>query len=127
MKILVATDGSKPALNAVKYASKLLQSLSSSSNSITLVSVHDDAGLRHAKAFVGKEVVADYLTELSEKELKPARKSLDSTGVQHDIDVEARKRVLQRHRVLNLMTHADPWRRPDNGSRSSCHGPITLR
>jgi hypothetical protein len=21
--------------------------------------------------------------------------------------------VLQRHRVLNLMTHLDPWRRPD--------------
>jgi hypothetical protein len=21
--------------------------------------------------------------------------------------------VLQRHRVLNLMTHVDPWRRPD--------------
>jgi len=31
----------------------------------------------------------------------------------HDIAVEARKRVLQRHRVLNLMTHLDPWRRPD--------------
>ncbi|MEO8119036.1 MAG: cation-efflux pump, partial [Rhodoferax sp.] len=23
------------------------------------------------------------------------------------------QRVLQRHRVLNLMTHVDPWRRPD--------------
>ena len=31
----------------------------------------------------------------------------------HDIAVEARQRVLQRHRVLNLMTHVDPWRRPD--------------
>lgn len=31
----------------------------------------------------------------------------------HDIAVEARSRVLQRHRVLNLMTHVDPWRRPD--------------
>jgi cation diffusion facilitator family transporter len=31
----------------------------------------------------------------------------------HDIAVEARLRVLQRHRVLNLMTHVDPWRRPD--------------
>jgi cation diffusion facilitator family transporter len=31
----------------------------------------------------------------------------------HDIAVEARKRVLQRHQVLNLMTHLDPWRRPD--------------
>ena len=31
----------------------------------------------------------------------------------HDIAVEARRRVLLRHRVLNLMTHVDPWRRPD--------------
>ena len=31
----------------------------------------------------------------------------------HDIAVTARKRVLQNHRVLNLMTHVDPWRRPD--------------
>ena len=31
----------------------------------------------------------------------------------HDITVAARQRVMQRHRVLNLMTHVDPWRRPD--------------
>lgn len=31
----------------------------------------------------------------------------------HDIAVQARRRVLERHRVLNLMTHVDPWRRPD--------------
>jgi len=31
----------------------------------------------------------------------------------HEITVEARMRVLQRHRVLDLMTHVDPWRRPD--------------
>ena len=31
----------------------------------------------------------------------------------HDIAVEARQRVLQRHRVLNLMTHVDPRHRPD--------------
>lgn len=31
----------------------------------------------------------------------------------HDIAVEARQRVMQRHRVLNLMTHVDPWRKPD--------------
>ena len=30
-----------------------------------------------------------------------------------DITVEARNRVLQRHRVLNLMTHLDPWHKPD--------------
>lgn len=32
----------------------------------------------------------------------------------HEIAVEARQRVLQRHRVLNLMTHVDPWSRPDS-------------
>ncbi|MEY4749058.1 MAG: hypothetical protein RIQ60_1272 [Pseudomonadota bacterium] len=31
----------------------------------------------------------------------------------HDIAVAARQRVLQRHRVLDLMTHVDPWHRPD--------------
>lgn len=31
----------------------------------------------------------------------------------HDIAVDARRRVLARHRVLNLMTHVDPWKRPD--------------
>jgi len=31
----------------------------------------------------------------------------------HDIAVAARQRVMQRHRVLNLMTHVDPYRRPD--------------
>ena len=30
----------------------------------------------------------------------------------HDIAANARKRVLQRHRVLNLMTHIDPYRAP---------------
>lgn len=31
----------------------------------------------------------------------------------HDIAVLARQRVMQRHRVLDLMAHVDPWRRPD--------------
>jgi nucleotide-binding universal stress UspA family protein len=85
MKILVATDGSKPALSAVKYAIDLVAQLASTANSITLISVHDDTGLRHAKAFVGREVIADYLRELCEKELKPARKLLDAAGVKHDM------------------------------------------
>jgi divalent metal cation (Fe/Co/Zn/Cd) transporter len=40
----------------------------------------------------------------------------------HDIAVAARARVLQRHRVLNLMTHVDPYRRPDLD-----HAPIPTR
>lgn len=31
----------------------------------------------------------------------------------HEIAVLARQRVMQRHRVLNLMTHLDPWHRHD--------------
>ena len=38
----------------------------------------------------------------------------------HEIAVESRRRVMQRHRVLNLMTHVDPWRRPDRD-----HDPVT--
>lgn len=38
----------------------------------------------------------------------------------HDIAVAARQRVLQRHRVLNLLTHVDPWHRPDRD-----HGTLT--
>lgn len=31
----------------------------------------------------------------------------------HTIAVAARRNVMERHRVLSLMTHVDPWRRPD--------------
>jgi cation diffusion facilitator family transporter len=31
----------------------------------------------------------------------------------HDIAVKARRAVLQRHRVLNVMTHLDPWQEAD--------------
>ena len=85
MKILVATDGSKHALHAVEYAAKFVRLLRSAANPITLISVHDDIGLRSAKSFVGSAKVADYLRELSEKELKPARKLLDAAGVKHNI------------------------------------------
>lgn len=51
MKMLVATAGSKSGEHAVKYAVKLLRTLSSSSNVTMLLSVHD-TGLRHAKALV---------------------------------------------------------------------------
>lgn len=83
MKILVATDGSKHSLNAVKYAAKLTKNMRST-DSITLISVHDDVAFRHASQFVGKNEVEDYLRELSEKELKPARKVLDTAEVKHN-------------------------------------------
>lgn len=39
-----------------------------------------------------------------------------SVEVSHEIAVEARSRVLQRHRVLNLMTHVDPWYPPSGAT-----------
>lgn len=48
------------ALRAVKYAAKLVRLIRSSSKGITLISVHDDAGLRQAKALIGSDEVADY-------------------------------------------------------------------
>jgi nucleotide-binding universal stress UspA family protein len=80
MKILVASDGSKNSLNAVKHAAKM----AGKSDRITLISVHDDTAFRHASQFVGKSEVEDYLRELSEKELKASRKALDAAGVKYD-------------------------------------------
>jgi cation diffusion facilitator family transporter len=39
--------------------------------------------------------------------------ALISVEAGHEIAVAAQQRVLQRHRVLNLMSHIDPWHRPD--------------
>ena len=83
MKILVATDGSKHSLNAVKYAAKLSSNLRSK-DVITLINVHDDTPFRHASQFVGKGEVDDYLREQSEKELQEAREVLDTAGIKHN-------------------------------------------
>ena len=84
MKVLIAIDGSEPALHAVKYVGKLLGLMPLTPSFITLLSVHDDSGLRHAKAFVGQTTVADYLQDLSAKELEPARKLVETFGTEHD-------------------------------------------
>lgn len=39
----------------------------------------------------------------------------------HDIAVAARARVMQRHRVLNMMTHVDPHKRPDLDHTTPAH------
>ncbi len=87
MKILVAVDGSKSSLSAVKYAVKLASNFRTQ-DSITLINVQDDQGLRHAQQFVGKSGVADYLRELSDKELKAALAVLVKAGVKHDCIIQ---------------------------------------
>jgi cation diffusion facilitator family transporter len=64
-----------------------------------VVSVHD---IRTRK--MGDMIVVDAHLEVDAE---------ISVEAGHDIAVAARQRVMQRHRVLNLMTHVDPWRRPD--------------
>jgi len=83
MKILVPTDGSACALRAVKYAASLRPKVS-----VTLISVHDDTGLRHVKKFIPKDTVSDYLRELSDKDLSSARNALDNAGVPHDMIIK---------------------------------------
>ena len=83
MKILVATDGSKSSVNAVKYAVKLCVN-TRSKDKITLISVHDDAWFRSAQKFVGKATVDDYLRELSEKDLAPGQKVLNANKIKYD-------------------------------------------
>ena len=87
MKILVAVDGSKPALHAVKYAIDLSTKLNEPTH-ITLVSAHDDTGLRHVRKHVPAGSIQDHLRELSETDLKAARKLLDKAGVPHDMVIK---------------------------------------
>lgn len=84
MKILLPVDGSKSSLNAVKYVVKLAKEFRSSTI-VTLVNVHDDAGLNYVKQFIAKSVVDDYLREQSEKELKAAQKVLDAGRIKHNM------------------------------------------
>lgn len=87
MKILVAVDGSQASLNAVKYAAKLSSNLRSV-DLITLISVHDDQGLRLARQYVGKVKVADYLREISDKELKKSLSILVKSEIKHNAIIQ---------------------------------------
>ncbi len=42
----------------------------------------------------------------------------------HDIAVAARTRVMQRHRVINMMTHVDPYKRPDRDHETPAENPF---
>jgi nucleotide-binding universal stress UspA family protein len=84
MKILVAIDGSKSALQAVKYVRALAGQLAHPPH-VTLLTVHDDSGLRHLIKHLPKGGLEDYFREISERDLKPARKLLDNAEIAHDM------------------------------------------
>ena len=84
MKMLVACDGSKTSLRAVRQAIKLAGALSGATR-ISLISVHDDIALRHASRFIGKDAIDNYLRDESETDLAAARKALDKAGIDHDM------------------------------------------
>lgn len=83
MKLLVAIDGSENSLRAARFAASLLEQLRDP-GTITLISVHDDVALRNARRFVGKQVVDEYLRDLSEQDLAGARQLLDELQIAHD-------------------------------------------
>ncbi len=83
MRILVPTDGSACALRAVKYAAKM--DSGQGEKFITLLTVHDDAGLAHVRKYVPKGTVANYIRELNDLALLSAREALDKAGVAHDM------------------------------------------
>lgn len=87
MKLLVACDGSQPAMRAVGFALDLIRRIPGEPGSVVLVNVHDDTALRHARSVVGKSVVDDYLRQQSEAELSAARAAIDAAGVPLVVDV----------------------------------------
>lgn len=87
MKILVAVDGSKSSLHAVKYAAKLSSNLRSD-DVVTLISVHDEISLRHAQHFVGKAQVQDYMRAMSDEDLKAGLAVLVKLGIQHNAIIQ---------------------------------------
>jgi nucleotide-binding universal stress UspA family protein len=50
-----------------------------------LLTVHDDTGLRHLTKHLPKGGLDDYFREISERDLKPARKLLDNAEIAHDM------------------------------------------
>ncbi len=86
MKMLIAIDGSKNSLRALKYAIKLAGRLDEASQ-LVLVNAHDDIALRGASSFVGKDAVKSYLDDLSNEQLAEAVAIAQKSGVTHEVRV----------------------------------------
>ena len=84
MKLLVAIDGSKNSLRALKYATKLAGKLAEPSQ-LVLVNAHDDVALRGASQFVGKDAVKGYLDDIAREELKDAIAAADKAKVAYEV------------------------------------------
>ena len=87
MKILVPTDGSACALRALDYAIDMAR-LMGNAPSISLLSVHDDAGLKHVRKHFPKGTIEDFLHDLSVKELKSSKSKLDKSSLDHDVMIQ---------------------------------------
>ena len=81
MKIMVAIDGSKHSVKALRQAIALSEELREPAK-ISLISVHDDVALRHASRFVGRKEVDNYLAELSANDMKSALAAARKAGVE---------------------------------------------
>lgn len=84
MKLLVAIDGSKNSLRALKYATKLAGKLAEPAE-LVLVNAHDDIALRGASQFVGKDAVKGYLDDIAREELKDAIAAADKAKVPYTV------------------------------------------
>jgi nucleotide-binding universal stress UspA family protein len=84
MKLLVAIDGSKNSLRALKYATKLAGRLAEPAE-LVLVNAHDDIALRGASQFVGKDAVKGYLDDIAREELKEAIAAADKAKVPYTV------------------------------------------
>lgn len=87
MKILVPTDGSVCALRALDYAIGMVK-LMGNNASISLLSVHDDTGLKHIKKHFPKGTIEDFLHDISVKELKSSKSKLNKFSMDHEVIIK---------------------------------------
>ena len=72
MKVLIAIDGSKPALRALRYVLDH-QDFFSTNPELLLVNVHLPVPSARAKAVMGSDAIAQYYKDEAEEALLPAR------------------------------------------------------